>query len=142
MGRAPCIARPGGFFGSHHLASCHTYHGATGTFHERAQYFLQLWICGIGEVVTYTPLGLASNVNGPSLTNTQVGPYTLAHLDPVLLVPCAMLTQSPVMFCHTICRFHACTCGQLLCQILRQELALDVPTYASINTQQSWQGSW
>ena len=43
-----------------------------GTFHERSQYFLQLWICGIGEVVTYTPLGLASNVNGPSLTNTQV----------------------------------------------------------------------
>ena len=43
-----------------------------GTFHERSQYFLRLWICGIGEVVKFTPLGLAFNVNGPSLTNTQV----------------------------------------------------------------------
>ena len=43
-----------------------------GTFHERSQYFLQLWICGIGEVVKFTPLGLAFNINGPSLTNTQV----------------------------------------------------------------------
>ncbi len=43
-----------------------------GTFHERSQYFMRLWICGIGEVVKFTPLGLAFNVNGPSLTNTQV----------------------------------------------------------------------
>ncbi len=33
---------------------------------------MRLWICGIGEVVKFTPLGLAFNVNGPSLTNTQV----------------------------------------------------------------------
>jgi len=43
-----------------------------GTFHERAQYFLRMWICGYGEIVTFSPRGLASNLHGPDVTNTMV----------------------------------------------------------------------
>ena len=47
---------------------------------------MRLWICGIGEVVKFTPLGLAFNVNGPSLTNTQVSFHRGA-------IPCCIPAQ-------------------------------------------------
>lgn len=43
-----------------------------GTFHERAQYFLKVWVCGFdSKVMKYTPLGGASNQNDPSTGSTQ-----------------------------------------------------------------------
>jgi endoglucanase len=41
-----------------------------GTFHERAQHFLSLWICGSDQTVQYTPRGRAWNRYGGSLGET------------------------------------------------------------------------
>ena len=49
-----------------------------GTFHERAQFFLKTWICGIGSLVKYTPRGSAANMYDPTQGATQAAAFLAA----------------------------------------------------------------
>lgn len=60
-----------------------------GTFHERAQYFLKVWICGFdSKVMKYSPLGGATNQNDPSTGSTQAAAF-LASLYGTYVAPSA-----------------------------------------------------
>ena len=84
-----------------------------GTFHERSQYFLKMWICGYQEIVTFTPRGLASNLHGPTVTNSQVLPLAKAQHLFVPLLPAPALC---LVICGGPCTSHLCnvTCRRQL----------------------------
>lgn len=42
-----------------------------GTFHQQAMNFLQMWICGFNQLVSYTAKGRAWNTNDGTLASTQ-----------------------------------------------------------------------
>ncbi|KAK9842280.1 hypothetical protein WJX81_004432 [Elliptochloris bilobata] len=57
---------------SYYWASCVLLAQLTdgGTYHERSQHFMRMWVCGIDQVVAYTPRGRAYNSASGSLGST------------------------------------------------------------------------